>query len=135
MILPGVSGSFLLVMLGMYGSVLGAVNDRDLVVLAVFAAGCVVGLGIFSQLLHWALGNHYRVVMAILVGLMVGSTRVLWPWPGGVDSTALHAPSGPVLVPLALAVAGFAVVVGFDALARRIEGRSVADEGVELRQV
>ena len=135
MILPGVSGSFLLVMLGMYGSVLGAVNDRDLVVLAVFAAGCVVGLGLFSQLLHWALGTHYRVVMAILVGLMVGSTRVLWPWPGGVDSTALEAPSGPVLVPLALALGGFAVVVGFDALARRIEGRSVADEGVELRQV
>jgi len=135
MILPGVSGSFLLVMLGMYGSVLGAVNDRDLMVLVVFAAGCIVGLGFFSQLLHWALGNHYRVVMAALIGLMVGSTRVVWPWPDGVDSTALHAPAGPVLLPIVLAVTGFAVVVVFDAFARRMEHRSVADEATELRQV
>ena len=135
MILPGVSGSFLLVMLGMYGAVLGAVNDRDFVVVAVVAAGCAVGLGLFSQLLHWALGNHYNVVMAALIGLMIGSTRVLWPWPGGVDSTALEAPSGPVLVPVALAVAGFAVVVGFDAFARRVERRSVDEESAELRKV
>ena len=135
MILPGVSGSFLLVVLGMYGAVLGAVNDRDLLVLAVFVAGCAVGLGLFSQVLHWALTNWYGAVMAGLTGLMLGSVRVLWPWPAGVDSTALGSPSGPVLVPVLLMIGGFAVVAGFDVVARRLEGRSPADEVDELRQV
>lgn len=135
MILPGISGSFLLVMLGMYGAVLGAVNDRDLVVLAVFLTGCVVGLGVFSQALHWALGNHYATVMAALVGLMVGSTRVLWPWPDGVDSTTLGAPSDPVAVPVLLALAGLAVVVGFDVIARRVQHRTVTDEAEDAHRV
>ena len=135
MILPGVSGSFLLVMMGMYAGVLAAVNDRDVLVLVVFAVGCIVGLGLFSQVLHWALGNHYDSVMAMLIGLMVGSTRVLWPWPDGVDSTALDAPSGSVGVPIALAIAACVVVVGFDLLARRIERRSVGDEVDELHHV
>jgi putative membrane protein len=135
MILPGVSGSFLLVLLGMYGAVLGAVNDRDILVVVVFAAGCAVGLGVFSQVLHWALSKWYSAVMAALIGLMLGSTRVLWPWPGGVDSTALGSPSGPVIAPIVLAVAGFALVVGFDLVARRIEHRSVADEIEEIHQV
>lgn len=134
MILPGVSGSFLLVVLGMYGAVLGAVNDRDLLVVAVFALGCLVGLAVFSQGLHWALNRHYDVVMAMLIGLMVGSTRVLWPWPAGVDSTALEAPDGDVAVTLALVVVGFVVVVGVDLLSRRIEDRTVADEADEIRQ-
>ncbi|MEX0848188.1 MAG: DUF368 domain-containing protein [Ilumatobacteraceae bacterium] len=133
MILPGISGSFLLVMLGMYASVLAAVTDRDLLTLAVFALGCAVGLGLFSQVLHWALGHHYDTVMAILVGLMVGSVRVLWPWPNGVDSTALGAPTGPVAVPILLAVLALVVVVAFDHIARRLEHRSSADEVADLQ--
>ncbi|MEX1105346.1 MAG: DUF368 domain-containing protein [Ilumatobacteraceae bacterium] len=132
MILPGISGSFLLVMLGMYASVLAAVTDRDLLTLAVFALGCAVGLGLFSQVLHWALGHHYDTVMAILVELMVGSVRVLWPWPNGVDSTALGAPTGPVAVPILLAVLALVVVVAFDHIARRLEHRSSADEVADL---
>jgi putative membrane protein len=132
MILPGVSGSFLLVLMGMYASVLGAVTDRDLAVLGVFVLGCVVGLGLFSQLLHWALEKHYDSVMAVLVGLMIGSIRVLWPWPDGVDSTALGSPEGPVLVPVLLAVGAFVVVIGFDLIARRFEHRSTADEAADL---
>jgi putative membrane protein len=135
MILPGVSGSFLLVILGMYGAVLSAVNDRDVVVVAVFALGCVVGLGLFSQLLHWALATRHDAVMAALIGLMVGSTRVLWPWPAGVDSTALGTPAGPVLMPVVMAVGGFVLVVGFDFFARRLEHRSIADEVTELEQL
>lgn len=135
MILPGISGSFLLVMMGMYGAVLGAVNDRDLVVLLVFVAGCVVGLGLFSQALHWALGNHYAEVMGALIGLMVGSTRVLWPWPAGVESTELGAPADPIVVPVLLALGGLVLVVGFDAVARRLEGRSVSDEAADAHRV
>lgn len=133
MILPGISGSFILVTLGMYGSVLGAVNDRDLAAVAAVALGCIVGLALFSQVLHWALNEHYNTVMAGLIGLMIGSTRVLWPWPDGVDSSALGAPSGPVLVPVALAVGGLVLVVGINVVATRLEGRGTSDEAAELR--
>ena len=132
MILPGISGSFILVMLGMYGPVLGAVNDRDLVAVAAVALGCVVGLALFSQLLHWALENHYNTVMAALIGLMLGSLRVLWPWPDGVDSTLLEAPGEAAGTALTLAVAGFAVVVIIDLVSKSVGGPSHDEEVSEL---
>lgn len=121
MILPGTSGAFLLVVLGMYAQVLGAVNDRDLVVLAVFVLGCVVGLATFSRLLHWLLQHHHDVVMAVAIGLMMGSVRVLWPWPDGLDTTNLGWPAdgGELLVPIALAVVGVVAVLAIDALGQR----------------
>jgi len=119
MILPGISGSFLLVMLGMYTEVLGAVNDRDIVVLAVFALGCIVGLGLFSTLLNWLLEQHHRWVLSAMIGLMIGSTRVLWPWPNGTNTTTLSLPSDDVAVPVLLILLGLAVVVGVDLLATR----------------
>lgn len=127
MILPGISGSFLLVMMGMYGAVLATVNDRDALALGVFLLGCVIGLALFSQLLHWALNTHYNLVMAALIGLMVGSLRVLWPWPGGTESTDLHAPSDPWLLPVVLAVVGFAAVLGISEVAVRFEHRTEED--------
>jgi putative membrane protein len=119
MILPGISGSFILVMLSMYGPVLGAVNDRRILTLLVFVAGTVVGLALFSQGLHWALTHHSDTVMAALIGLMLGSIRVLWPWPDGVESTALEAPDGAVVISTILAIGAFLIVVGIDDLARR----------------
>lgn len=111
MILPGISGSFLLLMMGMYAPVLNAVNERRIAVLAVFVIGIVIGLAAFSTLLNHLLDKYHDTVMAALVGLMVGSLRVLWPWPDGTDGTALAAPSGDVLVPVLLAVVGAAAVV------------------------
>lgn len=111
MILPGVSGSFLLVIMGMYAPLLAAVTDRDFVSLGVFMLGAVVGLALFSQALHLALQRWHDPVMAVLIGLMAGSIRVLWPWPDGVDSTELGAPDGNALVALALAAIAFVVVV------------------------
>ncbi len=73
MILPGISGSFLLVLMGMYGPLLGAVTDRDLAALAVFIVGAVIGLALFSQILHRALTNYHDKVLASLIGLMAGS--------------------------------------------------------------
>jgi len=119
MILPGVSGSFLLVLLGMYTEVLGAVNDRDLVSLLSLVIGCVVGLALFSTLLHWLLEHYHRWVLAAMIGLMLGSTRVLWPWPNGTNTTTLAWPSGDVVVPVALIVVAAAVVVAVDLLATR----------------
>ncbi len=128
MILPGISGSFLLVMLGMYTEVLGAVNDRDFVILGVFALGCVVGLALFSTLLNWLLDRYHRWVLAAMVGLMLGSTRVLWPWPGGTNTTTLALPSDDVIVPLLLIAFGAALVVAVDLLATRFVTVEPLDE-------
>ncbi len=119
MILPGISGSFLLVMLGMYTEILGAVNDRNFFILIVFALGCAVGLGLFSTLLNWLLANYHRWVLSAMIGLMLGSTRVLWPWPGGTNTTTLSMPSDDVVVPVLLIVVGAAVVVAVDLIATR----------------
>lgn len=110
MILPGISGSLILLLIGMYPSVLNAVDERDMVVVGVFTLGTIVGLGFFSQVLHWALRRHHDVILAALVGLMAGSLRVLWPWPAGVDSSGLQAPGGDWFAVLIASVVGFAVV-------------------------
>ena len=120
MILPGISGSFILVMLGMYTEVLGAVNDRDFASLAAFAVGCVAGLALFSTLLHHLLENYRNQVIAAMIGLMLGSMRVLWPWPNGTFTTTLEAPSGEVVLPIALALGGAAVVIAVEHFSSRV---------------
>ena len=90
MILPGVSGAFLLLMLGMYGAVINIVTDFEFLELAVFGAGAAVGLALFSTVLSRLLDRARNIVMAVLVGLMVGSLRVLWPWPNGVGVISRH---------------------------------------------
>jgi len=121
MILPGVSGSFLLVVLGMYGPVLEAVNERSIATLAVMAAGMILGLAFFSQLLSWALTHHHDTVVAGLIGLMAGSLRVLWPWPDGLDSTVLGRPDENMAGVVGLGVLGLAVVVLLGRLGSRVE--------------
>jgi len=110
MILPGISGSFILLMLGMYKAVLAAVNDRDLIVIAVFGFGAVIGLALFSTLLDRMLQDHHDTMMAGLIGLMAGSLRVLWPWPDGTDTANLGSPTEP-LIPVLLAIVGFVGVM------------------------
>jgi len=119
MILPGISGSFLLVLLGMYGPVLDAVDQRDMLILVVFVAGTVTGLAVFSQFLHWSLLHHHDTVMAGLIGLMAGSARVVWPWPNGLESTVIGAPGSDFPITSGLAVLAFAAVLGLGWLANR----------------
>lgn len=121
-ILPGVSGSFLLLLLGLYEYVIGAVSGRDLPVLAVLAAGCVIGLAAFSTLLNWLLQRYHDLVLAALLGLMVGSARVLWPWPSaeGVGDPELGAPVASEVPLIAAIVVGAALAVAlFAYVARR----------------
>ncbi len=130
MILPGISGAFLLLMLGMYGAVINIVTDRHYLEAAVFLAGAAVGLGLFSTVLGWLLDQGRNTVMAVLVGLMFGSLRVLWPWPNGVgvisrhehemvSGTGLHWPTaGEWTAPTVAAVVGFAVVLLITRLAQ-----------------
>lgn len=80
MILPGISGSFILVLLGAYKAVLDAVNSRDLVTITTFMVGCLTGLLIFSKVLKWLFANYKNITLATLTGFIIGSLNKIWPW-------------------------------------------------------
>lgn len=112
MILPGVSGAFLLLVLGLYEHTLRALSDLDVGYIVTFGLGAVVGLALFSRVLGYLLDHRHDATMAVLVGLMAGSLRMLWPWLGE-DRGLLPPPDpGDVLVGLVLAAIGFVVVRG-----------------------
>ena len=80
MILPGISGSFILLLLGMYQPVLEAVKQGEIPLLLAFMAGCAIGLLSFVHVLKWTLHRYHDTVMALLAGFMSGSLLKLWPW-------------------------------------------------------
>ncbi len=124
MILPGISGSFFLLMIGMYGSLIEAVNERYLGKLLIFGLGAVLSLSLSARLLNWILRNYRDSVLALLIGLMIGSLRVIWPWPNGVgvisgeeneiiEGSALAWPSsfGACIWPVVFGLTGFIIVI------------------------
>ena len=123
MILPGVSGAFLLVVLGMYEPTLEAVRDRDLVYIAVFGLGAVVGLALFSSVLRWLLERAHDLTMAALVGLMAGSLRALWPFIEEDRGLRMPEAGDPLISVAALALGGFVLVL---VLTRFGDGAKVA---------
>ncbi len=131
MILPGISGAFVLLVLGTYHPVLGMIKQfvhGDLSLglitnLTLFASGCIIGLAAFSRLLHWLLRVHPDVTMAALVGMMVGSLRKIWPLQQATEATAnlpfdeqqfrvvsVSEWDGNLLVLVALAIAAVVIV-------------------------
>lgn len=80
MILPGISGSFILLLIGMYTPVLAAVKGFQVDILALFLAGCVIGLLTFSHLLSWLLRHFRDATLMFLTGLMIGTLPKIWPW-------------------------------------------------------
>lgn len=80
MILPGISGSFILLLLGLYSVFLQAINNMDVIAIACFGAGCISGLLVFSRFLSWLLDTYYTPTMALLIGFLIGSLNVTWPW-------------------------------------------------------
>ncbi|SJM48973.1 DUF368 domain-containing protein [Gulosibacter sp. 10] len=96
--LPGMSGSFILLLLGMYAPTLAAVNDRDLAYLGLFLAGMAIGFGLFVRGLQWLLRHRRRITLAIMTGLMAGSLRALWPWQ--TEDRVLLTPSGDIAGPV-----------------------------------
>ena len=80
MILPGISGAFILVLLGAYKPVLAAVNDRDLKTVAAIGLGAIVGLLSFSKVLKWMFANYKNYTLAVLTGFIIGSLDKIWPW-------------------------------------------------------
>jgi putative membrane protein len=80
MILPGISGSFILLLLGMYSYILSAIQSFDVLILMVFVAGCVAGLLCFSKLLNCLFDRFKNITMALLTGILLGSLNKVWPW-------------------------------------------------------
>lgn len=80
MILPGISGAFILLLMGKYAYILGAVSDLQFGILLLFAFGAVTGIVSFSHLLSWLLKKHHTATVATLTGFMVGSLNKVWPW-------------------------------------------------------
>lgn len=134
MILPGISGSFILVLLGKYQYVLSAVNNRDFVTLLLVAAGAAVGIVTFAQILGWLFKRYHDMTVAVLIGLMLGSLRKIWPWketvafildrhgePIPTEQINVLPPAwtAEVTFALILAVVGFAVVFALDYFASR----------------
>jgi len=123
MILPGVSGAFLLQAMGLYQAVGTALRELDLALLATFAAGAALGLGSFAKVLTWLLARAHDWTMAALTGLLIGALRALWPW---IDSErALQAPplDAAVLAPAALALLGAGAVWALTQLGERSDAR------------
>lgn len=109
LVLPGVSGSFLLLTVGMYDTTISAVNERDFVYLGVFALGAILGLAVFVSVLKWLLQHKARITLVIISGLMIGSLRALWPWQG--EDRELLAPGDQIGLVVLLFLVG-AVIVG-----------------------
>jgi len=89
MILPGISGSFILVLLGSYHIVLEAIKERDLIVVGLFGTGCVIGLLTFARVLKFLFSKYKGITIALLTGFMVGSLYKVWPWKNQIGSEPL----------------------------------------------
>ena len=98
MILPGISGAFILLLLGVYAPAMEAISTLDLKFIATIGLGAVVGLLSFSRLLKWTLDNHRDITIAALIGFLVGSLNKLWPWKETIQfRTNSHGESVPFL--------------------------------------
>ncbi|MGB5321572.1 MAG: DUF368 domain-containing protein [Lutimonas sp.] len=133
MILPGISGSFILLLLGMYKPVLDAIHDKNLGLLATLMLGAVVGLLSFSRLLKWLFDHYENLTLAVLTGFIIGSLNKIWPWKEILESEMINGklkileeksvlPSSykgdPQLVwALLLAAAGFLFIILLERLA------------------
>ncbi len=118
MILPGISGSFILVLLGKYPQVLHAVSDREFMTLIYVALGAVVGLSIFSRLLKYLLSTYHSVTLAVLLGVLIGSLRKIWPWKMHSGANFFPDLNAEFLIALVCAVAGAFLVLGISQLER-----------------
>lgn len=119
MILPGISGSFILVLLGKYHYIMDAVKGLDLLILCVFGAGALVGITSFSRVLSYALKHFRNVTMAVLAGFMLGSLNKVWPWKtteieiiNGTEFAIEHnsLPTQYLVEGIALMIVGFMLV-------------------------
>jgi putative membrane protein len=144
MILPGISGAFILVLLGKYQTVLEAVVQRDVITLGLVAAGAAVGLMSFARLLRWLLRRYHDLTVAMLTGLMLGSLRKVWPWKETLvlGSGVAHEVEVNVLpgaftpevgLAVGLAMLGMVLVLGLDRLTAESRVSPSAEPASPLR--
>lgn len=115
MILPGISGSFILLILGKYDFVMQAIADLNWPVLAVFGLGCVAGILAFAKFLHWLLAHWERQTMLVLLGFILGSLVKVWPWQNSTGSGDLH-----IVGAIICCIAGVGLVLGLELLSARL---------------
>ncbi len=133
MILPGISGSFILVLLGMYKFILGEVGDLNFVVIGIFMVGAAIGIIAFSNVLSWLLKKYHNTTIALLAGFMVGSLNKVWPWkeeaseidlgrnilPGTYEQITGH--EAWLLGAIVLAIAGFALIFVVEGIGKKLK--------------
>lgn len=125
MILPGISGSFILLLVGQYERAIEAVAERDLATVALFGLGAVVGLLVMVRILRWALHRFHDATLAVLVGFMVGSLPRLWPWDACIECARPEwfvPEPGPALAGVGMAVVGAVTVLAFERWATNADG-------------
>lgn len=110
LVLPGVSGSLILLTMGLYQPIIGAVSDREMGTIAVFALGALCGLAAFVKVLNYLLDNHRGPTLAAMAGFMLGSLRALWPWGADQDAS-----SGLIVVMLILGAIIVSIFIFIDA--------------------
>ena len=138
MILPGISGSFILLLMGKYEFILDAVKSFNLSVIALFGAGCVVGLLSFSRLLSFLLKKYHGITVSILTGFMLGALNKVWPWKEAlstrINSKGEEVPfleksisplqftgDAQLVTCIVLALLGILLIVGIDLIAKRFK--------------
>ena len=90
MLLPGISGSFILLILGAYTPVITALSNFDILRIGAFAVGALIGLLTFSRVLSRILKNHHSTTIALLTGFLLGSLHVIWPWKRQIEMLYTH---------------------------------------------
>lgn len=122
MILPGISGSFILVLLGKYFFIMEAVKTLDLKVIVIFGIGACVGITSFSRLLSYALSHMRNITLAVLSGFMLGSLNKVWPWKETIEGVEQNiAPNAFVWQAVCLALLGFVMVYGIEKISSKSE--------------
>ena len=149
MILPGISGSFILLILGKYQYVLTALTEANIPVILTFAAGALIGIISFSHFLSWLLKNFHAITIAFLGGVMFGSLNKIWPWKTVVESvvkpdgeivpivennilpatyTELTGDSSQILYAIIMFIVGLSIIFIIDNVARRIKEKRIKSE-------
>jgi len=90
MILPGISGSYILLLLGVYKTVLDAIHDKDVKILGMVMAGAIIGLLSFSRILKWLFDHYQNLTLAMLTGFIIGSLNKIWPWKFVIQSEMIN---------------------------------------------